>query len=352
MNKDKIKVCIIGGGNISNSRHIPALKKLKNVEIVGVMSRSETSLRKTQNKNHFKNEMIINNPKNDIETLSKCDWFKDVQAVVIGVPPKQHYPLAKMCLQLGKNVLVEKPMMMNKDECEELIKLSKQKHLKFCVMHNFQFANGMLKLNEIIKSKKYGEIVTITEMQFTNRERRLPVWYNDLPLGLFYDEAAHFIYLLQKHCGKVNIDSAYAKYNSNDATPALLSVSAQAGKIPVQMLLNMNSPICEWYYIVSFKKEMFIYDFFKDILVRVHTDNEHLGRDIIHNDFAFTFKYWFEFIKNGFKLVTGNLLYGHDIALGRFIDSIITNKDDDCISAENGEETVITMNEIIKKVNK
>ena len=30
--KNSIKVCIIGGGNISNTRHIPALKKIKEVE--------------------------------------------------------------------------------------------------------------------------------------------------------------------------------------------------------------------------------------------------------------------------------------------------------------------------------
>jgi predicted dehydrogenase len=34
----KINVCIIGGGNISNTRYIPALKKKKNVNILGVTS--------------------------------------------------------------------------------------------------------------------------------------------------------------------------------------------------------------------------------------------------------------------------------------------------------------------------
>ena len=32
-----IKVCIIGAGNISNTRHIPALKKLKNVRIIYII---------------------------------------------------------------------------------------------------------------------------------------------------------------------------------------------------------------------------------------------------------------------------------------------------------------------------
>ena len=41
MKNDKLKICIVGGGNISNTRHIPALMKLKNVEIFGVLSDSQ-----------------------------------------------------------------------------------------------------------------------------------------------------------------------------------------------------------------------------------------------------------------------------------------------------------------------
>lgn len=352
--KDKvIKVCIIGGGNISNSRHIPALKKLKNVEIIGVMGKSEKSIENTQKKHHFKHSMIINNPKNDIKTLKKAEWFNEVDAVVIGVPPQQHYALVKMCLTLGKHVLVEKPMMMNEKECDECIKLAEEKNLNFFVMHNFQYADGMKKLTKIIEEKKYGDVVSITEMQFTNRDRRLPEWYNELPLGLFYDEAAHFIYLLQKHCGKVDIQNAHAVYNEeNEATPMTLTVNATAGKVPVTMLLNMNAPICQWFYIVSFKKKIYLYDFFKDILVGINTDNEHLSGDILKNDFSFTFQYWKNFVLNGFKMVTGNLLYGHDTVLGNFMDAIRNGKADTNVTAIAGKETVITMNEIVKEVQK
>ena len=33
-----VKFVVVGAGNISNTRHIPALKKIKNAEIVGVIS--------------------------------------------------------------------------------------------------------------------------------------------------------------------------------------------------------------------------------------------------------------------------------------------------------------------------
>lgn len=351
--KKKINVCIIGAGNISNTRHIPALKTLKNVNIIGVLSDKKKNIDRTLKKWKIENSMVLTDVEKDIKKLEKSDWFNKVDAVVIGTPPKKHYPIAKMCLELNKHTLVEKPMMMNKEECDELIKLAKIRKKQFCVMHNFQFASQMLKLNEVIETKKYGDIISITEVQFTNRNRRLPEWYEELPLGLFYDEAAHFIYLLQKHCGKLSVKDCHAMYDDEQrSTPLTLNVDALAGKIPVHMMLNFNAPVCEWYYMVCFKEIIYIYDFFKDILIKIPTDNEHLSKDILKNSLSYTFQYWWGFVKNGFKMISGNLLYGHDVVLGKFINGILTNEYDKAIQAENGRETVISMNEIVEKVNK
>lgn len=356
MEKKTIKVCVIGGGNITNTRHIPALKKLKNVQIVGVISDIQGKIDVTCKKNGIKNGLLVNDPKNDIEKVKKCDWFKEVDAVVIGTPPQQHYPLAKLALTLKKDVLVEKPMTMDEKEADELIKLAAKNKLIFNVVHNFNFTCGMKKINKRIEEKKekYGEIVSITEVQFTNRNRRLPSWYNELPLGLFYDEAAHFTYLLKRHGGEIKIENSHAIYNKDkkDSTPRVLSVDAIAGKVPVHMFLNFNSPICEWYYIINFEKRIIKYDLFRDIVIDLPTDNEHFGKDILKNDLSKTFQFWGGFIKNGFKMITGNLLYGHEDILEKFINAVETREIDEYMSGEVGKSTVKTMNEIVDMTNK
>lgn len=354
MNDKMINVCIIGGGNISNTRHIPALRKLKNVNIVGVISDVQGKLDATCNKHGIKNKLLVNDPKNDISKVEKCDWFKKVDAVVIGTPPQQHYPLAKMALTLKKDVLVEKPMTMSVKEADELISLSKKNKLIFNVVHNFNYTSGMKKINKIIEEKKYGDIVSITEVQFTNRNRRLPSWYNELPLGLFYDEAAHFIYLLKRHGGKLKIENVHAIYNKDkkDQTPRMLNVDAVAGKVPVHMFLNFNSPICEWNYIICFENRIINYDLFRDIVVDLPTDNEHYSSDILRNDLSKTFQYWGGFIKNGFKMITGNLLYGHEDILEKFIKAVRTRVSDKHMTGEIGRSTVESMNEIVEKANK
>lgn len=356
MENKKVNICIIGGGNISNTRHIPALKKIKNVNIIGVIGANQQCIDKTCKTHKIKNSLLVNDPKNDIERVKKCKWFKSVDAVVIGTPPNQHYPLAKMCLNLKKDVLVEKPMVMNTDEADELIEIAKKNKLIFNVVHNFNFACGMRKINKIIKDGKYGKLLQITEIQLTNRNRRLPSWYNDLPLGLFYDEAAHFIYLLLNHGGDLTIDNVYAAYNDDkkDATPRTLSVDATAGKIPVHMYMNFNAPVCEWYYTLFFENRIIYYDLFKDILISLPTDREHYASDILKNDLLRNHQYWWNFIKNGFKRVTNNLYYGHEYVLSTFIHEVASRQDDEdkFMTSEYGRRTVKAMNEIISKANK
>lgn len=346
-----IKVAIVGGGNISNTRHIPALKKASGAEIVGVLSNRLDRAKQTSEKHGIANYAKISDSAND---LKKIKWLNEVDAVAIGAPPHAHYGLVKQFLSIGKHVLVEKPMMMNKAECDELIKLAKEKNKIFYVMHNFQYASKMEKLTEIIESKQYGDIESITEVQFTNHDRRLPEWYNDLPMGLFYDEAAHFMYLLELHAGRLSIDNSYAVYEKDKSvrTPRTLTVNATAGGVPVTMMLNFQSPVCEWYYIVNFKKQIFIYDFFKDILISLPTDNEHLAGDILRNSLRHTFQYWWQFFTNGIKMLSGNLLYGHDVVMQHYIDAIANGKIDKNLDASSGRKNTISINEIVTKANK
>lgn len=350
----RTNVCIIGAGNISNTRHIPALKKVKEAEITGVLSNKLERAQETAAKHGIKNVGTVGEDvEKNVAVLKKLDWFNDVDAVVIGTPPHFHYNLAKAALKLGKHVLVEKPMMMNEAECDELIALAKKNKRVFYVMHNFQYAGKMLKLNEVIESKQYGEVESITEVQFTNHERRLPEWYNDLPMGLFYDEAAHFMYLLERHAGALKIDNSYAVYDQDKTkqTPRTLTVNATAGKTPVTMMLDFHSPVCEWYYIVNFKKKIYIYDFFKDILVALPTDNEHLAGDILRNSIRYTWQYWTQFLANGIRMVTGNLLYGHDAVLRSFVRAAQGEPVDESLTAESGRKNVLSINEIVSKAN-
>lgn len=63
----KIKICIIGAGNISNTRHIPAILQNEDMQIVGIISDEKKKIVRTV-KNHpcLKNchMLVINQTEN------------------------------------------------------------------------------------------------------------------------------------------------------------------------------------------------------------------------------------------------------------------------------------------------
>ncbi len=349
---NKLRICIIGAGNISNTRHIPSILKNNELQIVGIISDEKKKIKRTLKKHTCLkncNILVINQSDSVDIQLQDCEWFKeDVDAVVIGTPPKQHYPMVKASLNLKKHVLVEKPMMMNREECEDVLSQSQRDNLVLFVMHSFQFSKGMSDLYRRYSNGELGKIKSILEIQLSNRERRLPVWYNDLPLGLFYDEAAHFFYSARRFGGKLKVLNAHAVFNGkDDNTPRFLEAQLSAGQIPVQMYMNFNSPICEWGLILIGEKKIAIYDYFKDILIVLKNDNQHYAKDVLRTSITFFIQFWIGFIKNGFKMVRGNLLYGHDECIKKYAMAIKGQEKCFELSGELGQEIVTAMNEVI-----
>ena len=345
-----LNICIIGAGNISNTRHIPAVKRNKGFKLFGVMSDSESKIQRTLKNTPIPNHFVINNSEPITDQIQKCDWFiSHIDAVIIGAPPRQHFDLVKAALLCGKHVLVEKPMTMNKEEADEVINIAKEKNLVLNVMHNFQFANGFKKLLKLLEQNDGGKIISILETQFTNRQRRLPVWYNELPLGLYYDEAAHFVYSAIKIGGPITIQKSYAvKSPDGGNTPLYLSVQASAGKIPVNMYMNFSSPLCEWTISVFCEKKLYIYDYFKDILIIEDNDNEHLAKDVLKTALQHSYHFWKGFFINGLRMATGNLLYGHDEVVERFRLAITEGKIEEFLTGELGRDVVLAMNKTVE----
>src|SRR5438093_3164302 len=61
----------------------------------------------------------------------------DVDAIAIVTPVWTHFELAKLALQNGKHVFVEKPFTSTSKQAEELIELAARKNLQIMVDHTF-----------------------------------------------------------------------------------------------------------------------------------------------------------------------------------------------------------------------
>jgi UDP-2-acetamido-3-amino-2,3-dideoxy-glucuronate N-acetyltransferase len=82
----------------------------------------------------------------------------EVKGVVVATPASTHYALAKAALQAGKDVLVEKPLTLQVEEGEELVKLAKEQGCILMVGHVLCHHPAVLKLKEMIRAGALGKI--------------------------------------------------------------------------------------------------------------------------------------------------------------------------------------------------
>jgi len=82
----------------------------------------------------------------------------EIDAVAVITPVWTHYELAKMALENGKHVFIEKPFTSNSKQAEELIELAARKNLKIMVDHTFLFTGAVKKIRELTESGALGDL--------------------------------------------------------------------------------------------------------------------------------------------------------------------------------------------------
>jgi predicted dehydrogenase len=85
----------------------------------------------------------------------------EVDAVVLATPIEAHYALARLALEAGKHVFVEKPLAATAAECESLIAIADERHLTLMVGHVFIYNSAVRKVREYIRSGELGKILYI-----------------------------------------------------------------------------------------------------------------------------------------------------------------------------------------------
>ena len=73
-----------------------------------------------------------------------------------------HYQHAKLALQGGKHVIVEKPAAMIPDHIYELHSLADKLNLMYTVMHQNRFNPAVAALKRAVKENRFGKITLAT----------------------------------------------------------------------------------------------------------------------------------------------------------------------------------------------
>jgi predicted dehydrogenase len=82
-----------------------------------------------------------------------------VEGIIIATSAASHYRLAKMALEAGKHLLVEKPLALREDEAQTLVRIAEENGLKLMVGHTFLYNPAVERIRHLIQSGDLGEMI-------------------------------------------------------------------------------------------------------------------------------------------------------------------------------------------------
>lgn len=86
----------------------------------------------------------------------------EVELVYVATPHSHHYQYAKMCLEHGKHVLVEKAFTVNAAQAEELINLSHEKGLLLAEAIWTRYMPSRKMIDDLVESGVIGEVTSLS----------------------------------------------------------------------------------------------------------------------------------------------------------------------------------------------
>ena len=147
-----MNIAILGAGGIAEQMATAVNGLAGEVNAYAVASRSYDKAKKFADKWHFDKAY------GSYEELVKDD---KVDLIYIATPHAMHYENAKLCVENGKAVLVEKAFTANAKQARELLELGRKNNVLIVEAMWTRFIPTVHTIKEIIASGKIGEVVTV-----------------------------------------------------------------------------------------------------------------------------------------------------------------------------------------------
>ena len=147
---------LIGCGRIAVN-HIKAAvnNKLNIVALCDIVSNHIDLLCE---KTKFSDIYPTNNVKRYDDYKKMIDENPDINLIAIATDSGVHADIAKYCIMKSINVIIEKPMAMSINDCEEIMELSKKYDVKVSVCHQNRFNVAIQEMRKALESGRFGKI--------------------------------------------------------------------------------------------------------------------------------------------------------------------------------------------------
>ena len=118
----------------------------------------------------------------------------EVDAVYIATPHEFHPAHVAVAAAQGKHIIVEKPMALTLDECDEMIAATEAAGVRMVVGHTASFNPGVQKMGELVASGEVGRLGLMSATAYTDflyRPRRPEELVTEQGGGIMYNQVPH-----------------------------------------------------------------------------------------------------------------------------------------------------------------
>lgn len=254
----------------------------------------------------------------------------DIDAVAIATPAETHYAVAKLFLENGKDVLIEKPMTLKSKDAEELVEIANENKRILMVGHLLMYQPAIEFIKEYLKNGSLGEIYSLhqTRVKLGRVRKAENVLWSFGPHDL-----AVMLYLIENKVQHIQCN-ALANIQDNIEDDVYIHLTF-ANKIKAHLHTSWLWPETERKLVVVGSEGMLVYN---EILQTVTLHKKTINADLSNNDQGEV---------NIFK-GEGQPL---KIECGHFIDCIEQRMSPKS-SGESGLEIIKILEEADRKLNK
>jgi predicted dehydrogenase len=195
--RDKIKIGFLGASHSHASEKVKLVRGSQDWELIGICERDEEARRPYEQAG--------------IRILSQRDLLSDCTVVAVESAVRDHAPHAKLALEAGKHVHVEKPPAVSLNAFKELQAIARQKQLLLQVGYMWRFNPGLATALEAAQKGWLGDVYLVRATINTQvPAARRPEWA-EFKGGVMFELGCHLIDPIARLLGQPNSVTPFLK---------------------------------------------------------------------------------------------------------------------------------------------
>ncbi|MFR8034797.1 MAG: Gfo/Idh/MocA family protein [Lachnospiraceae bacterium] len=169
---NKLRIGIVGCGGIANNKHLPAIKRNGNFEVMAFCDIIPGRAEEAKEKFGSHRARVFDNYRDLIK--------EDLDAVYVLTPNKSHAEISIAAMRAGKHVMCEKPMAKTYAEAMEMVRVSEETGKLLTIGYQSRYRTDSIYLKRACENGDLGEIYFAKAHAL--RRRAVPTW------GVFLNE--------------------------------------------------------------------------------------------------------------------------------------------------------------------